>query len=404
MNEIAALIMACAAPLGAGLFASFFRNRKKPAAAVLLLFCLPAMLLSFSRPLILISVFSSAVVSFFLFFSGGEKDTQKTDELEEEKQKTLALFNREKEEFDKAAESEREFSALYIIIKTLSESFDLKSSASILKEKISLYLSAGPVSMFVVEGDRAVKIFGDAKDSEVIEKTSGFENDDFILRGDEAFYAFRDNGAVFFFFSISSASQKGEVLRGKLNDLSTEIFPAIKRISLFRKIDELAVIDGLTGVYRRGAFDEKLAAEFSRARAFKTSLGLMILDIDHFKRVNDTYGHQAGDAILRKTAQLLKESVYETDFVARYGGEEFAVIMPRAQAEGAMRKAEYIRKLIEAEVFDAGIEKLKITVSAGLAHYPQDAGDIKELISRADSALYKAKESGRNRICQWGES
>ncbi|MEW5950522.1 MAG: GGDEF domain-containing protein [Elusimicrobia bacterium] len=380
------------------IFAEIALKPKKYRFLIPVVFSLPSLMFSFYRIEFIISAFV-CFISFTIFPKRQNTEIKNSDS---DLFKIKNIFEKEKKEFEKAAENEKRFSALYVIIKTLSETFDLKTPAVLLKEKISVYLNAKEVSMFLVKENSAEKIFGEDELSSVLEYSQGFEKEDFIFSNDRFYYAFRDGQTVFFFFSVLS-QENPEIIKEKLEDLSLEIFPALKRISLFARIDELSVIDGLTGVYRRGAFDEKLSFEFSRAKTFKTSLGLMILDIDHFKKINDSYGHQAGDAVLKKVAEIIRENVYETDFVARYGGEEFALIMPRAQADGALRKAEYIRKLIESEVFEAGAEKIKITVSAGIAHYPKDAQKIEELINKADSALYKAKESGRNRICEWKE-
>ncbi len=398
MNENIFLVTASlSAPLSLILL-SVLPGRKTAPIFTLLLMSVPSIIYSYREPLILCAPICAAAA--FFIFKSHDNDGRPAKERNLNINEARERFEKEKKEFEKTAENEKKFSSLYVIIKALSETLDLKSSASLLKEKISAYLEASELSMFLVKGDRAEKVFGEQDLKDVLEGCEGFEKADFISKGGRFYYAFRDNQAVFFFFSAESANAP-EKMKEKFEDLSLEIFPALKRISLFARIDELSVIDGLTGVYRRGFFDEKLNFEFSRAKAFKTSLGLMIIDIDHFKKINDTYGHQAGDSVLKKVAAVIKENVYETDMVARYGGEEFVVIMPRAQAEGALRKAEHIRKLIESEIFEAGVEKIRITISAGIAHYPKDAETVSDLISKADTALYKAKESGRNRICQW---
>jgi len=183
---------------------------------------------------------------------------------------------------------------------------------------------------------------------------------------------------------------------------ASEISFALKRVMLFRQVEWLSLTDGLTGLWRRNALDEKIREEMRRASAFKTTMGFMIADIDHFKRLNDTYGHQFGDAVLKRVAQLLKAGVYETDFVGRYGGEEFGIVLPRADSAGLLRKAESVRARIEAEVFSQGLEKVRLTVSIGIAHFPKDGRGPEELVAAADKALYAAKEGGRNRVVEAG--
>ncbi|MBI5208797.1 MAG: GGDEF domain-containing protein [Elusimicrobia bacterium] len=186
----------------------------------------------------------------------------------------------------------------------------------------------------------------------------------------------------------------------KATSFASEVSFAFRRVKLFQEVERLSQIDGLTGVHRRGSFDERLREEVVRAKTFRTSFGLILLDIDHFKSLNDRYGHPFGDQVLRRLGEILNHSFYETDFVARYGGEEFAVVMPRAQFDGALRKAEAVRNAIESELFPIALETIRVTVSIGLAHFPRDAATPEELVAQADQALYRAKSLGRNRVVQ----
>jgi diguanylate cyclase (GGDEF)-like protein len=187
----------------------------------------------------------------------------------------------------------------------------------------------------------------------------------------------------------------------KARTFCSEIAFAFRRVRLFQEVDRLSQVDGLTGVYRRGTFDDRIREEAIRAKTFKTSFGLMLLDIDHFKQLNDRYGHPFGDQVLKRMGELLNGSVYETDFVARYGGEEFVILLPRAELEGVKRKAESIRQVVEAEKFTLAFETIRVTVSIGIAHFPEDAGSPEELIACADSAMYQAKSQGRNRVVSY---
>ncbi|MBI2070575.1 MAG: GGDEF domain-containing protein [Elusimicrobia bacterium] len=185
-----------------------------------------------------------------------------------------------------------------------------------------------------------------------------------------------------------------------MSTLAEELkFGMLKAMS-FSKVEELSRTDGLTGLFRRGVFDLTLEEEFLRAKTFKTNLGLMILDVDHFKSFNDKWGHPFGDIVLRKVAHIIKEGVYETDFVARYGGEEFAILLPRANEDGAARKAEQIRRRLEEESFYNEDKKMDIraTISIGVAFFPRDAQDGAGLLRAADEALYYSKQMGRNRV------
>lgn len=181
-------------------------------------------------------------------------------------------------------------------------------------------------------------------------------------------------------------------------EVGEQLGMALDKAVLFARLERQSRIDGLTGVLRRQPFMDRLTEEFKRAEVFHTPFSVLMIDIDRFKAVNDAHGHPAGDAVLRRIGEILRESVYETDVVGRYGGEEFIVLMPRAQRDGAMRKADQIRRNIEATVIASGFEQLRATVSIGAAHYPVSADSGETLIARADEALYKAKEGGRNRV------
>ncbi|MCW8821758.1 MAG: diguanylate cyclase [Sulfurovum sp.] len=167
-------------------------------------------------------------------------------------------------------------------------------------------------------------------------------------------------------------------------------------------LHDLATHDGLTGLYNHRFFYKKFQEELERARRFNHTVSLLMLDIDHFKSVNDTYGHQAGDAILSALSERLKNCVRSIDWVCRYGGEEITVILPETDKLGAEQAAEELRILIEQNPFDIGNDQyINITVSIGIATYPLDAQEVPLLISAVDTALYQAKEDGRNRVCAY---
>lgn len=171
---------------------------------------------------------------------------------------------------------------------------------------------------------------------------------------------------------------------------------------LNKALQELALsnrIDGLTQAFNRKHWEECLASEFSRAHRYKQDLALMMLDLDLFKLLNDTYGHLGGDKVLVETSTVINDILRMGDLFGRYGGEEFAVILPNTTLEGAKNVAERIRKAIENHAIDYQEAKINVTVSIGVA--VMDAHDTRyeDLISRADIALYKAKHLGRNQVC-----
>lgn len=200
------------------------------------------------------------------------------------------------------------------------------------------------------------------------------------------------------FLKVSTEGFSPQELEMSGRDFGEQLGMALNKARLFTQMEMQSKIDGLTGVLRRQAFMNRLDEEIKRAAAFHTPFSVMMIDIDHFKTVNDSHGHAAGDAVLARLGQILKDSVYETDVIGRYGGEEFIVLLPRAQAEGVARKAEAIRRLVESEIVSSGFVSVRVTISIGLAHFPANGSRSAELIEAADKALYQAKETGRNRV------
>jgi len=165
------------------------------------------------------------------------------------------------------------------------------------------------------------------------------------------------------------------------------------------EIYRLTTVDGLTDTYNKRYFLENLERELSRARRYGRELSLAMLDIDLFKQINDSYGHLAGDYVLKHLAQVIKKNIRREDFLARYGGEEFAIILPEIDHSNAMLMAEKVRRLVEQSriVFDN--TPIVTTISIGVASLQDDVIDGPDLIRRADEMLYRAKNEGRNRVC-----
>jgi two-component system cell cycle response regulator len=166
-------------------------------------------------------------------------------------------------------------------------------------------------------------------------------------------------------------------------------------------LQELALHDGLTCLENRRMFDTRFNEEMLRAKRYRHPLSLLMLDIDHFKVVNDNYGHQAGDTVLRKLAETIKDIVRPADHVFRYGGEEFSVLAPETDTEGALALAERIRETVAATIFHVAADTvIHITISIGVTTGDEPTVTTEELIAQADKALYQAKASGRNRSCR----
>lgn len=164
------------------------------------------------------------------------------------------------------------------------------------------------------------------------------------------------------------------------------------------RLEELSQTDRLTGLLNRGAWENLLVNEFERHRRYMHDCVLIMFDIDHFKKVNDTFGHQAGDDVIRFTARTLLDNLRQTDIGGRYGGEEFGVILPETDVQGALVFCERLRKTIEEAVVETLTAPIRYTISLGISALTEDTLDYMTWLSEADQALYKSKEGGRNRV------
>jgi diguanylate cyclase (GGDEF)-like protein len=174
----------------------------------------------------------------------------------------------------------------------------------------------------------------------------------------------------------------------------------IANAELYEQTQELSLTDPLTRLRNRRFFEIKMDSEFTRYKRYARDFSLVMLDIDHFKKVNDTFGHQSGDRILQQLGVIISEFLRKSDIPSRYGGEEFALLLPETPRDNANLAAERLRKKIEAAVFkiDVAPYEIKVTVSMGCAGMEPEMGSWEDLLKKADDALYKAKESGRNRV------
>ena len=179
----------------------------------------------------------------------------------------------------------------------------------------------------------------------------------------------------------------------RIVDLQKELLETNKRLEL------LSITDGLTKLYNHRYFQDELLRAFEESHRYQRPLSLAIIDLDYFKKVNDTHGHAVGDEVLKSVSSIFKDSVRSADLVARYGGEEFAVMMPEAELDDAVAFAEKIRSLIEQTPMQTSAGVLPVTVSIGVAAVPQSRiQSAKQLVVQADKALYRAKKAGRNQV------
>lgn len=190
-------------------------------------------------------------------------------------------------------------------------------------------------------------------------------------------------------------SSELENVKSRLVNVETEADQLRTRL---KSKHQQSIIDPLTGAHNRLAYDERVGAEVARWKRYGNSLAIAVLDVDHFKKINDHYGHKAGDKALKLIAQVLKENLRETDFLARYGGEEFTVLITETPEDGVAGVTEKLRKAVEECKFHYASKDVPITISAGYTMFRE--GDSAETaFNRADGALYRAKERGRNQVC-----
>lgn len=197
-------------------------------------------------------------------------------------------------------------------------------------------------------------------------------------------------------------SEELEKLRAEVSRLSEELARrTLERTQLQQTISELTELslrDPLTALFNRRGFSERLIEELSRARRYGAPLSLMMVDIDHFKSINDQYGHAIGDVAIGHVARLLVRDRRVSDIVARYGGEEFVLLLPHTPLEGALTLAERLRYQIEQSPYRSGRGEDRLTISLGVGTYHPSMREPSDLVEAADRALYRSKQGGRNRV------
>ncbi len=188
-----------------------------------------------------------------------------------------------------------------------------------------------------------------------------------------------------------------------LSILSSFAAMSIDHARLHARTSRMAVTDGLTGLFNHRYMQQQLGREFCRAARYNETFSVMMIDIDNFKKINDTYGHTFGDRVLEKLAEILKSSIRASDTAARYGGEEFAIILPKVESDQALILANRIRKHIKDKSAPLMKGKGILTVSIGISNYPKDSQKKMELMKQADKALYEAKKRGKDQAVEYRE-
>jgi len=316
---------------------------------------------------------------------------------------------------------------LFEIARDFSECMDFTTLTEFLLKKLRNELSFKRMRIFLMpsaaasEKKTAVKIYEMVSEgvSESERELSSDERGDFETMTSGKNMLKRDGSWFFPIFDANGLSSVFAIEGVKDEDLArVEVLSAylvllIKKIKLYETVRELAIVDELTQVFVRQHFTERLEEEVKRSLRFRLPLAVLMLDIDHFKRYNDEFGHLVGDATLKDVSELLKKNLRRVDLVGRYGGEEFVVAMPETNLVNAAEAAERIRSSIARHDFQVYNDKTKVTVSQGIEVLDAEAvkdpehADVRaivaDLIRNADEAMYRAKEEGRNRVCVYKE-
>lgn len=281
------------------------------------------------------------------------------------------VYKKLKEDIDALTKVLEQTTALYDITKGLRKALEEDKIFAIFRDNLSRYMEAGDCQF--VRPDTNLRLYKDYAS--------------FPLKID------RNIAGYLLVRDIRQDDKENFAI------LAQQFISAMKRAILYKEVQELSIIDTLTGVFNRRYFMERLSEELKRSQEFKYGMGFLMLDIDNFKSYNDRYGHLVGDVILKEVTATIKENIRQIDFVGRYGGEELSAVLAETDKEKAYYVAERIRQAVEARQIRAYDESLKVTISIGIANFPEAGASTEALIEGSDQALYLAKQAGKNRVC-----
>lgn len=289
------------------------------------------------------------------------------------------------------------------IAKIIETQYELNYIVPLIGEMLDRFISDHLIYVFLKQDNEYKLVWPKAcKDERIYEALKQLTPEtNYILTSDDKIGAFpltSDGEITGCIVARSTLEKLSKRDISYLEQLTRQSAITINRANTYSKVLQYATLDALTNLNNRRQFEVRLKQEIATTKRQKNPLCAMMVDIDFFKKVNDTYGHASGDAVLRTVASIIKEHLRESDIPSRYGGEEFAVLLPYTHIEEAKIVGERLRKAVETTPIPIDKKNINVTISMGLAEFsPQETGE--DLFKRADSALYEAKESGRNRVC-----
>ena len=307
------------------------------------------------------------------------------------------------------------YSSLKNIAKIIETQYDLTFVIPMIGEMIDRFVSEHLIYIFLKDGDNFQLVWPSAFNDSMVKysltKLDKLTPQIIMNEGKVGLFAlFSDKkvmGAVVAYSPVEKLSKKTiEYIRQLTNQSST----TIQKAAVYAEILKYASFDALTNLNNRRQFEMRLGQEVATARRKNTNLSCIMIDIDHFKSVNDTYGHAVGDFVLKEVAKMITGAIREYDIASRYGGEEFCILLPHSTMKDAAIVAERLRKTVETTVLDIksvcefDCENFNVTISMGVNQYDQSYTTNEQLYKNADKALYRAKRSGRNRVVQYSPS
>lgn len=372
---------------------------------------------------------SSALIFFLIWFCYEKKWLQSVSAAEKESAKYVkeleALQQKHQARLESLHHLEKQVAGLldlYEIARDFNDYLSYEGMAQIIFQRVLPELPFKTLKLVISEkpqdlGDPVGRIFKvHAQGFEELSAPDGLNSSElsWIERAQEGRKMIQEEGCLIFplnweadltAYLLIEGSQSEDL--AKFEVLAAYMALQVRKVKLYQTVKDLAIHDGLTGFLVRRHFLERFHEEMKRSIHYTLPLAVLILDIDHFKRYNDQYGHLAGDATLKQVASLLRENLRKVDLVSRYGGEEFLIVVPETRKGIALEIGERIRSSIARHNFKVFNDQTRVTVSIGISLFPEDVTEgkaggeselVASLIQYADQALYRAKEEGRNRV------